>query len=141
MRSLFIPLVFLLITSCKNDKQTTVADTEAPAIEKAQTIPLEEGEERFKGDFIFSADAAVLTTRNEIYAVALNDKMYELDKAAKALKETQYDMVNVVVHGIKKPNPLRLETGEGWEHMITITKIIELAPASSINVIKTGNKN
>ncbi len=127
----------LLLSACKSEKET-ITDLDNPVVQREQEIPLEEGEERFKGDFIFSTDAAVLTTGQEIYAVEQNDKMRELDKAARALKETDYDMVNVVVHGIKKPNPMRVETGDGWEHMVTITKIIEVAPASSINVIKTG---
>jgi hypothetical protein len=131
----------MVLVSCKNESKTVATTLEIPVVEKAQEIPLAQGEERFKGDFIYSADAAVLTTAKEIYAVELNDKMHELDAAANALKNTEYDMVHVVVHGIKRPNPLKVATGEGWEHCITITKIIELAPASSMNVIKTGTKN
>jgi uncharacterized lipoprotein NlpE involved in copper resistance len=131
-------LLVMILVSCKNDSKDTATDADVPVIEKTQEIPLAAGEERFRGDFIYSGDAAVLTTRDEIYAVAIDEKMHELDAASTALKKTEYDMVTVVVHGIKKPNPMRVETGDGWEHMVTITKIIELAPASSMNVIKTG---
>jgi hypothetical protein len=47
-------------------------------------------------------------------------------------------MVNVVIHGTVKPNPIKAEIGEGWDKMVTITKIIEVTPATSADVIKTG---
>jgi hypothetical protein len=57
---------------------------------------------------------------------------------AKALKKTEFDMVHVVIHGSLSTNPLKEKLGEGWDQMVTVTKIIEVSPATSANVITTG---
>lgn len=134
-RLIILSFLILSLVSCKNDKEST---EETPVVKEMTTEVLPEGQQIYRGEFIFIEDAAVLTTRNEIYAVAIDDKMKELDKVANALKKTEFDMVNVVIHGTVKPNPVKAEMGEGWDEMITITKIIEVTPATSANVIKTG---
>jgi methyl coenzyme M reductase subunit D len=136
MNRLFIlSFLVLSVVSCKNDKEST---EETPVVKKMTTEVLPEGQQVYRGEFIFIKDAAVLTTGNEIYAIAIDDKMRELDQVAKALKKTEFDMVNVVIHGTVKPNPIKAEIGEGWDEMVTITKIIEVTPATSADIIKTG---
>jgi hypothetical protein len=136
MKRLFIlSFLVLSVVSCKNDKDST---EETLVVKEMTTEVLPEGQQVYRGEFIFIEDAAVLTTRNKIYAVAIDDKMKELDQVAKALKKTKFDMVNVVIHGTVKPNPIKAEIGEGWDEMVTITKIIEVTPATSADVIKTG---
>jgi hypothetical protein len=132
-----IVLIFLALAmvSCKNDKEST---EETAVIKKMKKEVLPEGQLLFRGEFIYLSDAAVLTTKNEIYAVKIDGKMQELDEVAKALKQTEFDMVNVVIHGSLSSNPLKEELGEGWDKMVTITKIIEVSPATSANVITTG---
>lgn len=137
----YISLCFIIIVfaSCKNDKQQEEpVNTE---VEEKKEIPVPEGQQRYEGDFVFAVDAAVLTANNTFYAVEVDSMMQELNRVAEALKEEQYDAVNVVIHGVEKPNPLREETGEGWEKMITIKKIIEVTPAYNSQVIKTGGSS
>lgn len=127
-----LSILILSVLSCKNNNKS------ADEVVDVQEEVLPDGQQLYRGEFIFLKDAAVLTARNEIYAVEIDDKMYELDKVAQALKQTEFDMVNVVIHGTVKPNPLKVTTGEGWEQMITIKKIIEVTPAKSANVINAG---
>lgn len=126
----------MLLFSCKEEKNVEeVSTTEA---EEVKNIPVPAGQQLYSGDFVYAVDAAVLTANNTFYAVEIDSMMQELNRVAQALKENQYDAVNVVIHGVEKPNPLREETGEGWEKMITIKKIIEVTPANNSQVIRTG---
>lgn len=137
MKRLFVlSLLVLSIVSCKDQNKST--DEEPVVIQEKKEEILEEGQQLFRGEFIYLSDAAVLTTKSEIYAVKIDEKMHELNEVAKALKQTDYDMVNVVIHGSLSPNPVKAELGEGWDQMVSITKIIEVTPATSANVIKTG---
>jgi hypothetical protein len=133
----FIVISFLALTifSCKNDKESK---EENAIINKIKEDVLPEGQQLLRGEFIYLSDAAVLTTRNEIYAVQIDKKMHELNEVAKALKKTEFDMVHVVIHGSLSTNPLKEKLGEGWDQMVTVTKIIEVSPATSANLITTG---
>jgi hypothetical protein len=135
-RLIVLTLLVISFISCKDDNKSS--EEEAVVIQEKKEEVLVEGQQLFKGEFIYLTDAAVLTTKSEIYAVNIDEKMHELNEVAKALKQTDYDMVNVVIHGNLKPNPIKEELGEGWDQMVTITKIIEVTPATSANVIKTG---
>ncbi len=131
-------MMALSLLSCKQEEkeETTAIDTEkTPSLE--EQVP--EGQEVFRGEFIYLADAAVLTTRNDIYAVKIDEKMHELNKVAEALKKTEFDMVNVVVFGTLGPNPMKEESGEGWDQMLTVKKVIEVTPAKNNNVIQSGS--
>lgn len=134
-RLIVFSFLVLSVASCKNESQS---NRETLVTKEVEEEALPKGEQIYKGEFIYLSDAAVLTTRNEIYAVEINDKMHELNEVATALKKTEFDMVNVVIHGTIQPNPLKSELGEGWDQMVSITKIIEVTPATSANVIKTG---
>ena len=136
-RWIVLSILVLSMVSCKNDKNST---DEVVEVQKMEPVTLPEGQQIFRGEFIFLEDAAVLTPSKEIYAVQIDEKMQELNEVAKALQQTEFDMVNVVIHGSVKTNPMRIATGEGWEQMVTITKIIEVTQATSANVISAGKK-
>ncbi|ARN78369.1 hypothetical protein BST97_10430 [Nonlabens spongiae] len=140
MKKLFsVLLVLLILASCKNNSSKQ-SDEEITEIQEVKEIPVPEGQQRYEGDFVYAVDAAVLTANNNFYAVKIDSMMKKLNSIAEALKENEYDAVNVVIHGIEEPNPMRVETGEGWEKMITIKKIIEVTPAINSQVITTGNR-
>ena len=92
----------------------------------------------FKGEFVYLADAAVLQTDDDIYAVIINEKMHELDDMVKQYKNETTDMVPVEIRGIKTPKP---ENEEGWAFRIEITEIINVfEPDPETNsVIKIGS--
>jgi methyl coenzyme M reductase subunit D len=131
-RLFILSLLLVIVSSCKNNNNSVDETVEI------QEEILPDGQQVYRGEFIFLKDAAVLTTSKEIFAVEMDDKMHELDKVAQALKKTEFDMVNVIIHGTVQPNPMKVKTGEGWEQMISIKKIIEVTPAKSANVINVG---
>jgi hypothetical protein len=118
--------LFLLVlaTSCNN--QETMEDSENLA-----TV-----EVSYKGDYIHIGDAAVLSTADEIYAVRIDNKSGNLDEQSKEFMRTPYDMVQVVITGELIANPRKTETGEGWDQMIVIDKIIEVRQAKSSAVMQ-----
>lgn len=128
-RFLVLCLIAITTIACKNQENPS------DVVEAASTTTVAEDKNTFKGEFIYLADAAVLTTKNEIYAVRIDDKMHELNDLATPLKKTTFDMVNVVIKGEVVPNPLKVETGEGWEEMIIIKEIMEVTPATSAAVV------
>ncbi|WP_438961792.1 component of SufBCD complex [Nonlabens sp.] len=128
-RFLVLCLIAITTIACKNQEKPS------GEVEPVSTVEVVEDKNTFKGEFIYLSDAAVLTTKNEIYAVRIDDKMHELNDLATPLKKTTFDMVNVVIKGEVVPNPLKLETGEGWEEMIIIKEIKEVTPASSAAVV------
>lgn len=112
----FIFFVSLALFSCKKEPQGEI----------------------FKGEFVYLADAAVLQTQEDIYAVIIDDKMHELDEMVKKYKLEDTDMVPVEIRGIKTQKP---EGEEGWEYRIQITEIINVfEPNPDENsVIKIGS--
>jgi len=112
----FIFFIALATTSCKKEPQGEI----------------------FKGEFVYLADAAVLQTEDDIYAVIIDDKMHELDEMVKKYKQEDTDMVPVEIRGIKTQKP---EGEEGWEYRIQITEIINVfEPNPDENsVIKIGS--
>ncbi|MGJ8683121.1 MAG: component of SufBCD complex [Nonlabens sp.] len=130
-RILVLCFIAIATIACKNQ--------ENPADVAEGTATVAEDKNTFKGEFIYLADAAVLTTKNEIYAVRIDDKMKELNDLAVPLKQTEFDMVNVIIKGEVVPNPLKQETGEGWNEMVIIKEILEVTPASSAAVVAPIN--
>ncbi|SCY31659.1 NlpE-like protein with OB domain [Nonlabens sp. Hel1_33_55] len=127
MKAFFLSILFLcLLTGCKSDTEKS----DAP-----DGTEMSNDEPQFKGEFIYLADAAVLSTSNDIYAVKIDDKLTELAEKAKEFQRTPYDMVQVTVTGELVPNPVKAETGEGWDQMIVIDKIIEVRKSGSSSVI------
>ncbi|WP_194851685.1 component of SufBCD complex [Nonlabens antarcticus] len=117
-------LLLLLITGCKEEKSSE------------NNYGLADNEVSYKGEYIHVGNAAVLTTADEIYAVQIDDMAGELDQQAKEFMRTPYDMVQVIVTGKLIPNPRKVGTGEGWEQMLVIDKIIEVRKAKTSSVMK-----
>lgn len=133
---LLFVLIAIVFISCKNQDATT-ENAVPEVVVKTEPIIID-NKTTFKGEFIFASDAAVLTTKSEMYAVRIDDKMHELESLAQPLKKSEYDMVNVILKGELIPNPLKVETGEGWDQMIIIEDILEITPATSIITINGG---
>jgi len=113
--------------SCKNDKKT---DAETVEQENELTV--------LKGEFIYYADAAVLQTPTEVYAVIIDKKMHELNEQVKKYKILDTDMVPVEVRGKISPKP---ENEEGWPFRIEIKEILKVSKPKpeDNNVVKLGN--
>ena len=116
--------------ACKN-KEVKTDETDAVMEEVSNNDIIE-------GEFIYIADGAVLKGPNFIYAVALDDKTKELADKVTPVKNDDLDMVSVKVKGTLGPNPLFIETGEGWEQMLTITEIVEVGTAPVEADVKIG---
>lgn len=120
---ILISILLLLVVGCKNISDSSTQPQEEQLVEVEKDV--------YTGEFIFLSDAAVLTTKEEIFAVQIDEKMHELQELAQPLKKSDFDMVNVVVKGEVVPNPMRVETGEGWEQMLIIKEIKEVTPSAS----------
>ena len=134
---IFFICIATLTISCK-DNQNIKEKKISEVSEVPQEIVLDEGQQRYEGIFNFSIDTEVLMVNNDFYAVQPDSMMQKLNRVAEALKESEYDAVNVVIHGTEKVNPMFETTGDGWKRMITIKKIIEVTPADNSGVIRTG---
>ena len=116
---LFAAIAFI---SCKNnpkpeDKSNSVGNVES-------TNKKNDGLTLLKGEFIYYADAAVLQTHNEMYAVIIDEKMHELNEQAIKLKTADTDMVPVEIRGIITPKP---ENEEGWPYRVEIKEILKVS--------------
>ena len=91
-----------------------------------------------KGDFLYMADAAVLQTPNEVYAVIINKKMHELNDMVQVYKNEDTDMIPVEIRGIIRPLP---DGEEGWPFNVEIKEIISVSQpdADNSDVIKIEN--
>ena len=134
-----IILIFLissLVIACKNDKKT---ETQEPVIESkdGRTVKQSDGLTLLKGEFVYYADAAVLQTHAEVYAVIIDDKMHELDNLVKKYKQEPTDMIPVEIRGKITPKP---ENEEGWPYRVEIKEILNVyqPDPKDNNVIKLG---
>lgn len=128
MKKLILLLVIIAFVSCKNNNKTEEKTTTVDGLEK--TEKQNDGLTLLKGEFIYYADAAVLQTHSEIYAVVLNDKMQELNEQVQKYKTEITDMVPVEIRGKITPKP---ENEEGWAFRVEIKEIL--------NVIKPNPDN
>jgi len=135
-----IILIFLISTfvlACKSDKKT---ESKEDAIESkdGKTSKQNDGLTLLKGDFVYYADAAVLQTHAEVYAVVIDAKMHELDNQVRAHKVEATDMVPVEIRGKITPKPA---DEEGWPFRVEIKEILNVykPDAKDNNVIKLGN--
>ena len=115
-------LIALLTTlySCKNNENKTEEGLpEANSIENLEdkTVTM------YRGDFVYTADAAVIKGANFIYGVKLDSMAVELANRVKPAKQTDFDMVPVVISGELNPKP---EGAEGWDEILTIQSIISV---------------
>ncbi len=120
-KSFLLIILSLVIFSCKKEKSDS---------ENIQPTLI-------RGEFIIVSGAAVIKGDDFIYGVKLNEMTDELSKRVTPLKREEYDMVPVVINGIIRPN-----TEEGWEKIVEITEIINVAaPTSKLPVKIKSSKN
>ncbi len=122
---IFFIAITLVTISCKNSEEKT-EEKSTDTVSTNETI--DPSEVFYKGDFIYIADAAVLKGVNYIYGVTLDEMAEELAKQVEPAKESDYDMVYVVVKGDVSQKP---EGQEGWDKIITIKEIIFVSDTPS----------
>jgi len=134
-----VVLIFLVTTfvfACKNDKKSE-AKEETVESPDGRTAKQSDGLTLLKGDFVYYADAAVLQTHAEVYAVIIDMKMHELDDQVQKYKKEATDMVPVEIRGKITP---KLEGEEGWPYRVEIKEILHVYKPNpeDNNVIKLG---
>ncbi|WP_250433348.1 hypothetical protein [Hanstruepera flava] len=139
MKKLALLLLSLIVLiSCKNDKKTEETkpiDVDSPNRTEKQS----DGLTLLKGEFVYYADAAVLQTHREVYAVIIDDKMHELDKLAQQYKNEATDYVTVSIRGKITPKPT---DEEGWPYRVAIKEILNVTASNpeANNVVKLESK-
>ena len=122
MKKVILLLTIIAFTSCKNEPKTEESTTSEKPDNTERTEKQSDGLTLLKGEFIYYADAAVLQTENEVYAVIINKKMHELNEQAIKYKTTDTDMVPVEIRGVITPKP---ENEEGWNYRVEIKEILK----------------
>ena len=120
----FIALTLAAFMSCKNDAKSEQKEGTISSNNDERTEKQSDGLTLLKGEFIYYADAAVLQTHNEMYAVIIDEKMHELNEQAIKLKTADTDMVPVEIRGIITPKP---ENEEGWPYRVEIKEILKVS--------------
>ncbi|MAO10982.1 MAG: hypothetical protein CMC07_08900 [Flavobacteriaceae bacterium] len=133
-KTLLLLLFIATVVSCNNTKKETETETE-----KETASATNENVRTYRGEFIYTDDAAVLKGNNFIYGVTIDDKSQELaDKVSKVEKD-DYDMVPVIITGVVSPNP-KAETEEVWEEVITIKEILYVSDKPAKTQIEIEEK-
>jgi len=126
MKKIIVVLTLsIVLFSCKNSEEKTAVEKPEIEISEKNNAPKDV---LYKGDFIYIDDAAVLKGNNFIYGVTLDEMATELAKQVKPVKETEFDMVEVVVKGSISSKP---EGQEGWDEIITIKEIVKVSNTPS----------
>lgn len=134
---LLILITITALMACKNDAKTEPQEVTTDASQQ-RTEEQSDGLTLLKGEFIYYADAAVLQTHREMYAVIIDDKMHELDNMAKPFKKETTDFVQVEIRGKITPKP---ENEEGWDYRVEIKEILNVKAAEKSNeVVKLGTE-
>lgn len=134
---LLILITITALMACKNDAKTEPQEVTTDASQQ-RTEKQSDGLTLLKGEFIYYADAAVLQTHREMYAVIIDDKMHELDNMAKPFKKEATDFVQVEIRGKITPKP---ENEEGWDYRVEIKEILNVKAAKKSNeVVKLGTE-
>jgi len=120
----FIALTLTVFISCKNDAKSKQEEGTISSDIDERTEKQSDGLTLLKGEFIYYADAAVLQTHSEMYAVIIDEKMHELNEQAIKLKTADTDMVPVEIRGIITPKP---ENEEGWPYRVEIKEILKVS--------------
>lgn len=121
----------VILISCKENTEKKKLDADATITEVTNNLS------QYKGEYIHTADAAVLKGKDFIYGVVLNDLAQDLAKQVEKVKNDEFDMVPVIVKGIvHKKNAGQ----EGWDDVITIKEIINVSNTPSEVDIKIESK-
>ncbi len=121
---LILAVLSLTVIACNKTEKTEKVTEEIVVTQNDESLT-------FKGDFIYTNDAAVLKGKDFIYGVKLDEKAKELASKTTPLQREEYDMVPVVIKGNLKDNP-----NEGWEQIIEITEIVKVNVPTSELVTK-----
>lgn len=121
-----ILLVVITLAACKNNASEQEAATgQETAVENPGKMPKSEAKlPRYRGEFIYIDDAAVLKGRDFIYGVKVDETSLALAKMVDKIKQEPYDMVPVIVEGILEDKPAGQE---GWDKILTIKNIVTVS--------------
>jgi len=138
MKKIFIILISVTtFIACKNEAKSESTEETTDTSEE-RTEKQIDGLTLLKGEFIYYADAAVLQTHKQMYAVVIDEKMHELNNMAKAFKNEMTDFVQVEIRGKITPKP---ENEEGWDYRVEIKEILNVKAAEeSSEVVKLGTE-
>ncbi|MDX1463172.1 MAG: hypothetical protein R3359_08955 [Marinirhabdus sp.] len=131
--ALFLTLIVAL-AACKSENKD--AETGEENVDTEQVSEADDAN-RFRGEFIYIDDGAVLKGSNFIYGVALNEMAEELRKRVEPVKKDTYDMVPVIVKGTVAKKAVG---AEGWDEIITITEIVNVSKTPAEADIKIEDK-
>lgn len=121
-RLLGVLFISLLLFSCQNEERKELM--EQP---KAEKVP--DSIQVLTGEIVYGTDAAVIRGEDFVYGVAMDSLSKILAEKVAPLKSDDFDMVPVTVKAKIIPNPKQ----EGWEEVIEIREIIEVADAKKVS--------
>jgi len=123
MKKLFGLLILsLVLFSCQDEDRKELMD-------KTQTEKVPDSIQVLEGEFVYSADAAVMRGENFVYGVTLDSMSQVLSDKIAPLKSDDFEMIPVTIKAQIKPNIGR----EGWEEMIEIIEIIEVPEEAKVS--------
>jgi len=123
MKKLFGLLILsLVLFSCQDEDRKELMD-------KTQTEKVPDSIQVLEGEFVYSADAAVMRGENFVYGVTLDSMSQVLSDKVAPLKSDDFEMIPVTIKAQIKPNIGR----EGWEEMIEIIEIIEVPEEAKVS--------
>ena len=127
MRSVMTKLFGLLILSlalfsCQDDERKDLMD-------QPETEKVPDSIQVLEGEFVYTADAAVIRGENFVYGVTLDSMSNVLSEKISPLKSDDFDMVPVKVKAKILPNPSQ----EGWEEVIEIREILEVPGLAKVS--------
>ena len=144
MKKIFYLLLIATITfSCNNSEKKNGENSDDNTQVSAQgggsvvdvRMPV------YRGEIIFTDEAAVLKGKNFVYGVVIDTVARELAARVAPIKKDEFDMVPVVVSGIVSPNPALSEGEEGWEEVITIKNILNVSAKPAEADVKIEDNN
>ncbi|WP_041250406.1 hypothetical protein [Christiangramia forsetii] len=122
MKKLFGLLILsLTLLSCQDEDRKELMD-------KPQTEKVPDSIQVLEGEFVYSAEAAVMRGENFVYGVTLDSMSKVLSKKIAPLKSDDFEMIPVTIKAQIKPNIAQ----EGWEEMIEIIEIIEVPEGAKV---------
>jgi NlpE-like protein len=126
---ILVAVVLSAFISCKNDSKTIGTEKETISVDESdKTAKQSDGLTLLKGEFIYYADAAVLQTHKEVYAVVVDEKMHELNSRVLQYKVEVTDMIPVEIRGKITPKP---KNEEGWPYRVEIIEILKVSKPDS----------
>lgn len=131
-------LALSLGISCKNttDKdKSQQADKQKKTATKSMDRERVKSKDVYRGEYIFTDTAAVLKGSNFIYGVTLDSLSRDLGEKIKPMRNSEYDMVPVVVKGDLHDNG-----SQGWDQMLTIKKVLKVRKPQKSEALKISSK-